>query len=131
MSETFFGDWSVSVLSKNAAYRQRIVIRGSGQDGEYDGVAGGGIARVAGNEWALILEGNNDRGSGWQPSAVRRSAAYTLSEGLVVRLNVDDGPAEGRDGDYDDLIVELRSLDAAINLAPLPNPFDFSVPKRV
>ncbi len=129
--ERFYGPWSVTVVSQDAAFDERFTIASSdGSDGAYGGGPGTSVATVSGREWTITMEWNDNSGSGWQPSAVRRSARYTVPEGLVVTLGADDNYERFRDGDYDDMVLECRSLDPAHHpLQPIVNPYDFTVPK--
>lgn len=134
MVETFFGEWSVRVDKVNAHLAQRFIITGSDSDGIYPGVPGTSLPRVSGVQWTLAMEWNDsDAGLGWQPSNVRRSAAGTVQEGLVVRLGADDKTTYvDRDLDYDDLVLVCVCLDPTVNpFPPGPPPFDFTIPEDV
>lgn len=132
MPETFYGKWSVKVEQLNAGYDQRIVITGSdASDGVYPGVVGTFLPSVSGTEWTLTLEWNDNAGSGWQSSDIRRVASYAVDEGLAVRLGADDNYDAFQDYDYDDLIVLCLSLDAETNpYPPSPPPYDFTLPEN-
>lgn len=133
MEEVFYGPWEVRVISKEASFDEQIVIVGSdASDGAYPGIPGGGPGPVAGSKWTLRAEWNDNAGSGWQPSDLRRSAAYTLDEGLVVTIGIDDNLDTVRDYDYNDVVVVCRSLDPSHTpMHPIINPYDFTVPKDV
>lgn len=133
MGETFFGPWSVVVASKDADFDERLVISGSDtSDGAYTALPGTGPGTVRGTRWSIELEWNDNVGSGWQPSDVRRSARFTVGEGLVVDLGADDNFPNVRDGDYNDVVVTCRSENPEHTpLHPVMNPYDFSLPKEV
>jgi hypothetical protein len=132
MIETFFGDWSVEVLTKDAAFDERFIIGGSdSSDGVYPGIPGTVLERVTGTEWRLTMEWNNNRGSGWQPSDIQRTATFTIQEGLVIRLGADDDTPTARDFDFNDMVVVCKSLDLTLNPPPIRNPYDFSIPEEV
>src|SRR6266487_6103707 len=91
MDQHFFGNWNVEVLTKDAAFDERFRIQGSDlADGAYPGIPGSGPGPVTGVEWILTMEWNDNAGSGWQPSDIKRSATYTIDDGLVVFLGADD-----------------------------------------
>ena len=75
MAEVFYGAWTVEVLAKDAAFGQRFVIAGSdAADGDYPGVTGTPPVSATGQRWTLALEWNDNAGSGWLPSDVRRTS---------------------------------------------------------
>lgn len=127
MTEVFSGPWSVEVVRKHADFSERFVISGSdGSDGLYDAVPGFRID-VTGDTWRLDLEWNDNAGSGWRRSAVRRSAENTIGRGLVVTLGADDNVEALRDHDLDDVILGCRSLDPALDAPVNDPPLDFSI----
>jgi hypothetical protein len=127
MAQTFFGQWSVEVLSLDAAFGERFLIAGSTDaDGAYDGTPGVRI-QVSGDAWTLDLQWNDNAGSGWQPSDVRRTAEYTISNGLVVTLGADDNFDAVRDHDYNDVVLACRSLDPATDPPANDPPPDFTI----
>lgn len=132
MTHTFYGQWTITVGVIRAGYAQRFIVSGSsGSDGIYPGVVGT-IVPVAGQRWTVAMEWNDNAGSGWQPSDVRKSAWATVREGLVVQLSGDDGPPGNQDHDYDDLILICVNRDPNINpYPPGPPPYDFSLPRKV
>lgn len=130
--ENFFGQWSITVTQKNAAFNQRFQIIGStGSDGIYGGVVGFSLPSVAGESWQLIMEWNDGVSAVWQPSGVRRNISYELNRGLVIVLGADDNVEGHRDGDFDDLVLTCRNLEADLNPFPsAANPYDFSFPEK-
>jgi hypothetical protein len=133
MMQEFFGPWSIEVHSKDAAYSQRFIVEGSvGSDGIYPGDIGTPVVAVSADAWTIRFEWNDNAGSGWQPSNLRRVAAeYTLAAGLVIFLGVDDNLPALRDDDFDDLIVRCRSLDPDVNpWMNSPGLPDFSLSNR-
>jgi hypothetical protein len=129
--ETFYGDWSVEVLAINAGFSQRFKITGSNaSDGFYLGTVGNAVPRVSGSQWTLSIEWSSDGGATWQSSGIRRSASYTIEEGMLVLLGADDNVPALRDGDFNDMILTCRYLNPVINPPPIPNPFDFTIPEH-
>jgi hypothetical protein len=127
MTQRFYGPWSVEVISRDADYGERFVIGGSANaDGAYDGTPGVSV-QVSGDAWTLDLEWNDNVGSGWQPSDVRKSAEYTINNGLVVTLGADDNFDAVRDHDYNDVVLACRSLDAAVDPPAKDPPLDFTI----
>jgi hypothetical protein len=132
MTQEFFGNWTVQVITKEAAFSERFVIDGSDfSDGAYDGETTTPPVSVTGARWRISLEWNDNAGSGWQPSDVNRiDASYTLQDGLAVVLGADDNYPQYRDGDYDDVVLRCTSDDSAVNpWHPFVNPYDFTVPE--
>ena len=133
MSDTFHGQWIVEVWQKDALFNERFVISGSdSSDGAYSGVVGATPVVVSGDQWNITLEWNDGHGSGWQPSAIhRKSAACTASDGVIVLLGADDNYEQYRDGDYNDLVLRLRSVDPDIApWYPITHQYDFTLPEK-
>src|SRR2546426_11259799 len=128
MAEVFFGDWTVEVFENESAFRQRFVIdQSAASDGVYPGATSTAPVSVSGRAWHVTLEWNNDSGSGWQPSEVRRSVSYTVQDGLVTFLGGDDNFEQFRDHDFNDVILRCRSADSKLTpWHPIVNPFDFT-----
>jgi hypothetical protein len=132
MKEIFYGDWTVEVFSKDAAFSQQFIIDGSdGSDGTYPAAPGTPLVSVSGPRWFITMEWNNDAGSGWQPSDVRRtSTTFTLEDGLVVFLGADDNFAELRDHDFNDVVLRCHNTDPTISHGdPITQPLDFTFPR--
>lgn len=131
MAQTFYGDWSVRCDQVSGDFSQCFKIIGS--DGSvtiYSGTPGMQVARVSGEEWSIEMEWNDNAGSGWKPSDIRRSPSYTVLEGFVIRLEADDNTPDARDFDYDDMVLICKSLDPMINPDPPSGyPFDFTISK--
>ena len=127
MAETFFGPWTVEVVGVESAFSQRFVITGSDSaDGAYDGTMGV-MVQVGGEEWRLDLEWNDNAGSGWQPSGVRRGADFSISDGLTVTLGADDNVEAVRDHDFNDVGLACHSLDPAVDPPATDPPLDFTI----
>jgi hypothetical protein len=127
MAQTFYGPWAVQVVSLETAFAQRFVISGSANaDNAYFATTGFQVD-VSGEAWTLQLEWNDNVGSGWQPSDVRRSEEYTISEGLIVTLGADDNVDAVRDYDYNDVVLACRSLDPEIDPPAKDPPLDFTI----
>jgi hypothetical protein len=133
VSETLYGPWAMSIVSREAWYDQRVVISGSDSaDGAYPGIVGAPVVEITGAEWTLTMEWNDNASSGWQPSATRRAARYTVNEGLVIEIGADDNFPHLRDGDFDDVVVGFVSRDPAHTpLHPIVNPYEFTLGKDV
>ena len=133
MTETFYGSWLIDVTSKDAWYSQRIVINGSDRaDGTYAADVSTPRLFVTGLEWTLMMEWNDNVGSGSQPSRIRRQpVAFTVQDGLVVGLGVDDNWPHLADGDFDDIVLRCQNVDPElIPWHPYVQRIDFSLPKR-
>src|SRR5262245_23301415 len=134
MSEEFFGPWTLEVAGKEAVLSERFVIAGRDiSDGLRAGETSTPPVVVTGARWRVTLEWNDNAGSGWQPSDVRRTgASYTLQSGLVILLGADDNRPELRDGDFNDVVVRCISNDPRINpWHPFVNPYDFTLPRDI
>lgn len=131
MAEIFSGDWTVEVFEKDASYSQRFIIEGSlASDGVYIGETTTSPVSVSGQNWSIRLEWNDNVGSGWQPSDVRRTgAAYTIQDGLTVFLGADDNFEHLRDHDFNDVVLRCRNIDPRLNpWYPFVKPYDFTLP---
>lgn len=134
MTEIFSGDWTIEVFQKEAAFSERFVIEGSlASDGVYPGETTTPPVSVSGTSWSIRFEWNDNAGSGWQPSDIRRTdAAYTLQNGLVVFLGADDNFEQLRDHDFNDVVLRCRNIDPQLNpWYPFANPYDFTLPEDV
>ncbi len=134
MAEMFSGDWTVEVFQKDADFSERFIIEGSrASDGVYPGETATPPVSVSGPSWFIRFEWNDNAGSGWQPSDVRRTgAAYTLQDGLVVLLGADDNFEQLRDHDFNDVVLRCRNVDPQLNpWHPFANPYDFTLPEDV
>jgi hypothetical protein len=133
VTEMFYGAWQVEVTGRDALYSQRFTIAGSdGSDGTYDGVVGTDVGAVTGVRWSIEMEWNDDAGSGWQPSGVRRFPTYTLTDGFVIHLGADDNFEQLRDHDYDDMVIRCFSLDPQVNpTRGAMNPLDFTITEEM
>src|SRR6266702_2363169 len=128
--QLFFGPWDIRVDAKDAVLTQKVEISGSdSSDGTYPGEVGTEL-RVVGERWTLRmlwLDGSMPR-----PSRIQRSAAYDAIGGLVVTLGADDGPPETADGDFNDMILIMKSPDPALDpLHPNGIPYDFTIPEKI
>jgi hypothetical protein len=130
-AQLFSGKWLIEVVSKDAVFSERFVIEGSdASDGIYDRELATTPFVVTGSRWFLRFEWNNNAGSGWQPSDLKRTAAqFTLAGGLVTFLGADDNFPPLRDHDFNDLVLRCRNLDP--DLSPQIPPgggLDFTTP---
>lgn len=133
MAEIFSGDWTVEVFQKDADFSERFVIEGSlASDGIYPGEVSTRPVSVSGARWSIRLEWNDNAGSGWQPSGVRRtSAIYSLQDGLVVFVGADDNFENLRDHDFNDVVLRCRNVDRQLNpWFPFVNPYEFTLPEK-
>jgi hypothetical protein len=127
--QVFSGPWHVRVDTTDAVLTQQVQITGSdSSDGTYPGQVATEF-QAMGESWTLRLlwlDGTTPR-----PSRIRRSATYTAVDGLIVTLGADDGPPETADGDFNDMIVVMKSRDPALDpLSPAGNPYDYTIPER-
>jgi hypothetical protein len=131
MVQIFYGPWNVTVQSKDAYFSQRFTISGSvASDGTYLGVPGTGPGNVTGARWTIDFEWNDNSSVDWYPSDSRRSAEYTVSDGLVVYAGVDDNFEAVRDGDYNDLVLRCVSNNPDLNPLRGTVPYDFTITKE-
>jgi hypothetical protein len=128
MAETFFGPWSLRVVSKDASFEERVTIQGSqNSNGSFPGTPGTTIAEIRGAEWTLEMEWSSDGGATWHPSDIRRTHEVTQADGLVVTLGADDNQPALRDHDFNDLVISLKYLDKRVNPPPNPSWYDFTI----
>ncbi len=128
-SQLFSGSWMIQVFSKDADFSERFVISGSlASDGAFPGEAGTGAVFVSGPRWLLRFEWNDNAGSGWQPSDLRRvGALFNLGQGLTTLLGADDNFPQLRDHDFNDLVLRCQRLDSKLTVHPIVLP-DFTLP---
>jgi hypothetical protein len=122
VTEVFYSEWAVAVVSHESAFNQRFVIAGSdASDGVYP-VGNPAPVNVFGAQWTLTIEWQSP--AGWQASEVRRTPTYTAQDGLVIMLGAD----VDFEGDYDEMVLSCRSLDPPLNpWRPVVNPYDFTL----
>lgn len=133
MSEIFHGTWLIDVIGKDADYSQQFVIQGSDRsDGAYVADPTTPRLQVSGSEWTLTMEWNDNVSSGWQPSRVIRSpVTFTVEEGLVVILGVDDNWVQVADGDFNDVQLRCQNIDPELTpWHPYRRTMDFSLPRK-
>jgi hypothetical protein len=86
MAVTFYGPWSLLVMSKDAQLEGRVTISGSANsDGSFPGTPGLTIARIDGEEWTVNLEWSAEGGATWTSSAIRQTMGVTQTDGLAAR----------------------------------------------
>lgn len=104
MSITMQGNWTVSVKSKNASFKQRFRIKGSDNaDGIY--VVGNNLSPldVDGSQWTITIEHlPKRRGASWRQSAERLGKPFRHEGRILFDIFSNDS---GGDQDYDDLIL--------------------------
>ena len=128
MTETFYGPWSIVVISNAnpADFWERFFITGSdASDGVYAGVPGVVLAAVSGSAWTIAIETRVPLLPNWLPTKARRSANYTIQGGLLVHLVSDD------DSSLTNMVLVCRSLDPMLNpMQPTANPYSFTISDR-
>src|SRR4029453_2976275 len=126
----FYGKWSMKVIGKNAARKQRIVIESmAGIEQTLDDVVvGQSLAEIDFPHWyALIL--STDGGPGAQASHIRRVPWVVDPHGLLITLYSDDVASGGVvDEDFDDLVVQFTYLNPEVNPAGVPR-YPFIMPR--
>ncbi len=130
MAETFYGSWFIDVVSKDADFIEQYVIQGSDRsDGTYIADTTTPRVHVSGEQWTLELQWNDNVGSGWQPSRIRRSdVRFTVEDGLVVVVGADDNFEAVADGDFNDVVLRLQNIDRhLIPWHPYRRKVDFTV----
>jgi hypothetical protein len=118
MQMPFKGKWRGTVVGRDAAFGERVLISGATSgNGAYDGVVGNSFVFEDGS---AELQWNNNAGSGWQPSGI--ISAIGMSSPLVVfaSMAADDNFPDQRDGDYNDLVVSFENLDAPFKVLQRP-----------
>ncbi len=104
MPITMQGNWTVSVKSKSASYKQRFVIQGSdGADGTYTGETMTPAINVTGAQWTIAIEHlPKGRGASWRASAERLGTPSRSGGQVQMDILSNDS---GADEDYNDLIL--------------------------
>lgn len=124
MAEAFSGRWELRVTAKNAGFAHRLrVVGATSGSGTYAG-SPGVTAVVDGPAWSVFLEWNDEAGSGWQESAVARSAGAITPLIAVEELRADDNVPALRDHDFDDLVVSCVSLQPVFDVVRRPAALD-------
>lgn len=115
--EVLHGPWRVHVLRKDAAYNQRYIIEDSARmDGEYPADVGVNDLDVGGPQWSIRCEWSRPDSPGdWFPSDLRRLAWATTEQGLFLEIGVDDNHPDQRDGDFDDVVLQISNLEPSLH----------------
>lgn len=130
MAVSFYGSWSLVVLTKEAAFEERARITGSnGSDGFIAGVPGD-ESHVDGEAWQVEMEWSSDGGASWHPSRVRRVPSIVPGKGLVLMLRADDNTEQLGDGDFNDLVLECLYLNEVVNPPGVgAKPYELTTPE--
>lgn len=114
---TFRGRWRVTVTGREAAWDQRVRITGSANaDGTHPGVVGTSFEVEGEQPWKVTIEHND--GSGWAESLIRPvSGIFGID--IFVTLYSED-MVDQPDGDYNDLVVEVRKVGPIIEVPIRP-----------
>lgn len=149
MAEMFSGDWTVEEYGHSvdthvphyvSSVPHRFVIEGSdASDGGY-GIGAGSVNQarspipVSGPKWSVRFEWLQ-RLDEWVPNnlaPVRRTAAYTIDNGLIVFLvswNFDNLRDHPDILPYRDIVLRCHNLDPKLNPNPnFKNPYNFTLP---
>ena len=112
MPITMQGNWTVSVKSKNASYKQRFVIQGSdAADGIYAGETTTPAVNVTGAQWSITIEHlPKGRGASWQTSSDRLGSPSRSGGQILFDIMSNDS---GADEDYNDLILTCSTIESA------------------
>lgn len=117
MAETFFGPWVIRFVHFPLGHFRMRLFGTDNADGEYDGQQP--AIEVSGAQWTLEIEqATVDLDNPWKPLPMRQAHRYDQTEGLVIDLSAQ--------GHHCDLLCV--SADPVINPAPVPFPYDFSLP---
>ncbi|CAM04720.1 hypothetical protein A8924_5871 [Saccharopolyspora erythraea NRRL 2338] len=112
---TYRGSWRLTVVGKEAAWPQRVVISGS-VSGIVPGEPGRTVV-IAGDEWHLVVE--HDDGGGWKRSAqvIQRPLNRTGDQASQVIVSKDRFWAH--DSTPDDLVVSLETVGGPLSVGKL------------
>ncbi len=111
MPITMQGNWTVSVKSKSASYKQRFVIQGSdGADGTYVGETTTPPVNIAGAQWTITIQHlPKGRGASWQASDERLGTPSRSGGQVTFDIFSNDS---GADEDYNDLILTCATAES-------------------
>ena len=105
------GKWRLTVIQKEASYRQRFKVSGSdGTDGTYSGNVGSSVV-INGNghhPWTITIE-HNDGSSGWLPSEVRERTNIRTGSKIEIVIESEDIPIGG-DRDFTDCVIKAEKI---------------------
>ncbi len=112
------GDWRITVLSRDARWDQRVVVRDTAAGAQTLGGAPGNTLDVLGNgqmPWTLHIEHNG--GSGWAPSWLQDTPT-TSGIRIEHRVGSEDDTDSSSDRDFNDLIIRVQKLGLASQPVP-------------
>ena len=113
----FRGRWRVTVTGREAAWDQRVYIRGSANaDGPHAGIVGSSFEVDGEQPWELSIEHND--GSGWEESSIRTKSGMGGANPVVTFQSED--MVHDPDEDYNDLVVEVKKVGPMIDVPIRP-----------
>ncbi len=112
MPITMQGNFTVSVKSKSASYKQRFVIQGSdGADGTYAGETTTPPVNITGTQWTITIQHlPKGKGASWQVSDERLGTPFRSGGQVLFDIFSNDS---GPDEDYNDLILTCSTIESA------------------
>ena len=106
------GRWRVTVVFKDAAFDQQVLISGSsGADGAYAGIPGTSFEVTGAGQLPWTLRIQHNPGSGWADSDLRSTPRVTTGSQITFNIESEDRPGQP-DPDFNDLIVRLDKAGA-------------------
>lgn len=113
---TLRGKWRITVIGREAAWDQRVYIRGSANaDGPHPGIIGTSFEAEGEQSWTLTIEHND--GSGWAESLLQQiSSVY----GAMIQKTILSEDRVDQPDDYNDLVLEVRKVGPIIEVPIRP-----------
>lgn len=119
----YHGRWLVTVVAKDSAWEQRVVIAGATVGaGTLAGTVGSGRT-VDGDNWSLTVE-HNDGQHGWQPNAVVAADPLVEAGAALAQLVRTKDVIRPGDTDPNDLVVRVEKLGPMFEVSARPYAVD-------
>jgi hypothetical protein len=124
MAETFYGTWQVHVPHVDTHHAECLVIAGSdnADDSYIPPYPDGTTITVTGDQWTMGIRRLEFRqgGSTWVDVPVTRATAFSASKGISVTVERAQSPK---------VRAYCTSMNPLLNPGPMPDPYDFSLPR--
>src|SRR5205823_3203176 len=96
---TMQGHWKLTVISKDASFKQQFIISGSETDGVYPGTVGTSIEIKGKSDKTWSLKIQHHDGTIWGDSDLRLTPEVTLGSQITFNIESEDQPGPGSDND--------------------------------
>jgi hypothetical protein len=121
--QTYRGRWQITVIGKDSAWDQRVVITGASTgNGAFAGIIGA-MQIVDGEQWQLTIE-HNDGTHGWQENAAVVPGPLQENGARLTQIVRSKDAFAGADTDPNDLVIRMDKIGPMFELTVRPYAVD-------